>query len=51
VIVDPHHVRLRAKRLGNGAGRIYTIRVTAKDQYGNSSQKSVTVSVPHDQGK
>jgi CSLREA domain-containing protein len=51
VVVDNHHVRLRADRSASGKGRIYTITITATDQSGNSSQKSVTVSVPHDQGK
>ncbi|PLS08402.1 OmpL47-type beta-barrel domain-containing protein [Neobacillus cucumis] len=40
---------LRADRLGNGNGRIYTIVYTATDKAGNVSTKSVTVSVPHDQ--
>jgi CSLREA domain-containing protein len=51
VVVDNHHVRLRADRLASGKGRIYTITIKATDQSGNSSQRSVTVTVPHDQGK
>ena len=51
VIVDSHHVRLRAERLGRGTGRIYTIMIKATDSRGNTSQRSVTVRVPHDQGK
>jgi hypothetical protein len=50
-IVDAHHVRLRAERLGSGNGRIYTITVTCTDTSGNSSNQAVTVTVPHDQGK
>jgi hypothetical protein len=51
VVVDNHHVRLRADRLASGKGRIYTITIKATDQSGNSAQRSVTVTVPHDQGK
>jgi subtilisin-like proprotein convertase family protein len=48
-IVDDHHVRLRAERAGGGTGRIYTITITATDAHGTSSQRTVTVVVPHDQ--
>ncbi len=48
-IVDSHHVRLRAERAGSGSGRIYTITITCIDGGGNSSIKTVTVSVPHNQ--
>jgi hypothetical protein len=50
-IMDAHHVRLRAERLGSGSGRIYTITVTCTDVSDNSSNQLVTVIVPHDQGK
>jgi hypothetical protein len=40
-----------ADRLGTGNGRIYTVVVEARDAAGNATQKSVTISVPHDQGK
>ncbi|MBM3295376.1 MAG: hypothetical protein FJY82_12770 [Candidatus Aminicenantes bacterium] len=50
-IVDSHHLRLRAERLGTGSGRIYTITVTCTDQAGNSATASVQVQVPHDVGK
>jgi len=49
-IVDSHHVRLRAERAGSGIGRIYTITITCTDAGGNSSAKTVAVSVSHDQG-
>lgn len=50
-IVDAHHVKLRAKRDGNGNGRTYTIAATCRDAAGNtSSSSSTTVSVPHDRG-
>lgn len=49
-IVDAHHVNLRADRAGNGNGRIYTIEITSTDASGNSTSKTVLVTVPHDQG-
>ncbi len=50
-IVDGHHVKLSADRLGSGNGRIYTITITCADASGNSSSQAVKVTVPHDQGK
>ncbi|HEX8351747.1 MAG TPA: HYR domain-containing protein [Pyrinomonadaceae bacterium] len=47
-VMDAHHVRLRAERAGGGAGRVYTINITATDAAGNTSTRGVTVSVPHD---
>ncbi len=43
-------LNLRAERLGNGKGRIYTITVESRDAYGNASTRTVTVSVPKSQG-
>ena len=51
VIVDTHHVKLRADRLGSGNGRTYTVTITCTDASGNSSNQAVTVTVPHDQRK
>lgn len=51
VVVDAHHVQLRAERSGNGNGRIYTITITCKDSAGNTASSTATVTVPHDQGK
>src|SRR5262249_41152258 len=48
VIVDNHHVKLRAERAGNGGGRIYTITIHAIDAAGNETTQDVTVTVPHD---
>jgi hypothetical protein len=48
-IVDGNTVQLRAKRLGGGSGRVYTITVECRDGAGNASQRSVTVTVPHNQ--
>jgi pimeloyl-ACP methyl ester carboxylesterase len=44
-------VKLRAERSGGGHGRLYWIKVRCTDDSGNSSEKTVTVTVPHDQGK
>jgi hypothetical protein len=45
-------VLLRAERAGNGTGRIYTIAITCtNDTNKESSIKTVTVVVPHDQGQ
>jgi uncharacterized repeat protein (TIGR01451 family) len=51
IVLDAHHVQLRAEREGHGNGRIYTVTVRCTDSGGNSSSKSVTVSVPHDRGR
>jgi hypothetical protein len=50
VVVDEHHVKLRAERDGTGDGRVYTILITCTDGSGNSSSFAVYVTVPHDQG-
>jgi uncharacterized lipoprotein YddW (UPF0748 family) len=49
VIVDDHHVQLRAERSGNGNGRIYTIEITGTDADGNVTSKTLQVKVQHDQ--
>jgi hypothetical protein len=41
VIIDSHHVQLRAERAGNGTGRIYTITVSCPTASGKT-----TVCVP-----
>lgn len=46
VVVDAHHVKLRAERGVLGSGRLYTITITATDTAGNSSTQQVNVSVP-----
>ena len=45
VIVDDHHVQLRAERLSRNRARVYTIKLTSTDKAGNSSFKTVTVKV------
>lgn len=42
--------RIRAQRDGNGNGRVYTISFTATDSRGASSNGTVSVCIPHDQG-
>jgi Metallo-peptidase family M12B Reprolysin-like len=51
IVLDDHHVLLRAERAGNGNGRIYTITITCTDSGGNSSSEEVEVTVPHDRGR
>lgn len=51
LVVNSSMVQLRAERAGKGDGRIYTITVTCTDAQGNTSSKSTTVAVPHDNGK
>jgi hypothetical protein len=50
-ITGDHTLTLRAERSGKGSGRVYTITIQARDLSGNTSQKSLTVTVPHDQAK
>lgn len=42
---------VRAERSGRGDGRVYHIEFTAEDDMGAACTGSVTVCVPHDQGK
>lgn len=42
-------VRLRRERVGGRDGRVYLIRITATDQYNNSSLKVLRVGVPKSQ--
>lgn len=48
IVIDDHHVKLRAERRGNGSGRVYTITVNCTDQYNNTGHSTTTVTVPHD---
>jgi rhamnogalacturonan endolyase len=41
-------LNLRAERSGTGRGRLYTIRLEARDAAGNTSAATVAVTVPHD---
>jgi hypothetical protein len=51
IVVDAHHLQLRAERAGTGTGRIYTITITCTDSKDNTSTKTVTVKVPKSQGR
>ena len=51
IVVDDHHVLLRAEREGGGSGRVYTTTITCTDSGGNSSNDQVEVTVSHDQGR
>jgi hypothetical protein len=42
-------VRVRAERVGGSDGRVYLIRITATDQYNNTSLKVLRVGVPKNQ--
>jgi hypothetical protein len=48
-VTGPLNVNLRAERLSNGPGRVYTLTVRCTDSSGNSSVGTTTVLVPHDQ--
>jgi len=48
-VVSNRLVRLRAERAGSGTGRLYTIAITARDHAGNTTVRTVTVSVPRSQ--
>jgi uncharacterized repeat protein (TIGR01451 family) len=48
IVVDGHHVKLRAERAGSGSGRVYTIVVKVTDAVGNTATRQVQVLVPHD---
>ncbi|HEU4733958.1 MAG TPA: hypothetical protein VFT22_38970, partial [Kofleriaceae bacterium] len=50
VHVGTSSVSLRAERNDDGGGRVYTIFFTATDGKGGTSQGSVNVVIPHDQG-
>lgn len=49
--LQPRAVQLRAWRLGQGQGRIYTINATASDMAGNTAVVTASCIVPHDQGQ
>jgi hypothetical protein len=48
MITGPLTADLRAERLGDGDGRIYTITVECVDESGNAASKDVLVTVDHD---
>ncbi|HWI20103.1 MAG TPA: hypothetical protein VNT81_20260 [Vicinamibacterales bacterium] len=50
-ITGPLAVSLRAERAGQGSGRVYRIAVACRDEAGNSSTGSTTVTVPRGKKK
>ncbi|HKG13075.1 MAG TPA: alpha-amylase family glycosyl hydrolase, partial [Pyrinomonadaceae bacterium] len=46
LVLDAHHLQLRAERSGTGTGRVYTITITCADAAGNTSASAVAVTVP-----
>ena len=48
---DDLHFCLRARRLGSGADRIYTVVSQATDLAGNTATATATCAVPHDRSK
>jgi uncharacterized delta-60 repeat protein len=49
--VGTSQAQLRAERSGSGNGRVYVVQFTASDGRGGTCSGSVSVGVPHDQGK
>jgi photosystem II stability/assembly factor-like uncharacterized protein len=47
MVVDAHHVKLRAERWGDGRGRTYSIAIACTNDAGLSASEVVTVRVPH----
>ncbi|KAA9037210.1 HYR domain-containing protein [Ginsengibacter hankyongi] len=47
IILNDHHVQLRAERSGRGNGRVYTITITSTNASGNTSTQTTQVVVPH----
>lgn len=51
IVVDNHHVQLRAEKGRKGTERIYTITISVTDLSGNKSVKTINVSVSKDKTK
>jgi uncharacterized repeat protein (TIGR01451 family) len=51
VVVDEHHVQLRAERADNGTGRTYTITIHGANAQGGSATALVRVVVPKNKSK
>jgi hypothetical protein len=49
IVLDSHHLLIRAERSGKGRGRTYTITVSCADPAGNTVTRTVTVQVPMNQ--
>jgi hypothetical protein len=46
-VTGDHTLKLRAERSGLGNGRVYTVRIEARDAAGNTATADVLVKVPH----
>jgi hypothetical protein len=46
-ITGPLTLNLRAERMGEGSGRVYTITVESRDAFGNISTGTVQILVAH----
>ena len=46
-----NQVQVRSERSGTGDGRVYRLGVSVTDGRGGACSRTVTVGVPHDQGK
>lgn len=51
IIVDNHHIQLRAEKGRKGTERIYTITISVTDLSGNKSVKTINVSVSKEKTK
>ena len=51
VITGDTSVDVRAERMGDGSGRVYTIYFDVRDGQGNTTTRAAGESVPHDQGR
>jgi hypothetical protein len=51
IVIENTTVKLRAERVCQAPGRVYTITARSKDLAGNVAAASVKCTVPHDQGK
>jgi hypothetical protein len=51
IITQDGIVQVRALRLGNGTGRVYSITTQVSDNAGNTASATATCTVPHDQGR
>jgi DNA-binding beta-propeller fold protein YncE len=49
--LQPRTVQLRAERVGEGRGRVYTLAAVATNGAGLMRTETATCTVPHDQGK
>jgi len=47
IVTGDTTLQLRAERSGLGSGRVYTVRIEAKDASGNTAVADVLVTVPH----